>query len=201
MKASAASASLWLAKRGVVMVDGKQFVLPASVAGPTDATRLQRDAEDLDELLRQAAIRTGGAAVKLPKTTAMLDDMAEANRLNLLQAADRRQLLGFLESMRDKAPVVHISFATEPSAAFTAKIVTWLRENVHPLLLVQIGMQPSIAAGCTVRTTNKVFDFSLRQHLQRNRQLLVDALGKIDQPAPVPRPPAPAPAMPTGGQQ
>jgi F0F1-type ATP synthase delta subunit len=168
------------------------FVLPPSVAGPADVNRLQRDADELDEYLRQAAIRKSGEGMKLPNIPVMLDDISTANHLNLLHETDRQLLSGFLKNVQLKSPVVHVSFAAEPSTTFTAKIVQWMRQNIHPLLLVQVGLQPSIAAGCTVRTTNKVFDFSLRQHLTRNRQLLVDAIDKIGQGAaatPAPEPP------------
>ncbi|HEY1835602.1 MAG TPA: hypothetical protein VGG13_02150 [Candidatus Saccharimonadales bacterium] len=157
-----------------------QFVLPDSVVGPVDAGRLSREAEELDEYLRASAIRKTGAAMQLPKMTMLLDALAEANHLNLLQSPDRRRLVNFLHGLREKAPVLHVSFAADPSPAFMAKIVHWLRQNIHPFVLVQVGLQPSIAAGCTVRTTNEYFDFSLRQHLLQNRQMLIDALAKID---------------------
>lgn len=187
----------------------QQFVLPDSIVGPVDAGRLSREMEQLDDYLRQAAIRKTGAAMQLPKTTGLLDELAEANHLNLLQAADRRRLVNFLHGLSEKAPVLHVSFAADPSPAFTAKIVHWLRQNIHPFVLVQVGLQPSIAAGCTVRTTNKYFDFSLRQHLLQNRQMLINALAKLDaqpvaaaQPSEsettagsaVPQPPATTPA-------
>jgi F0F1-type ATP synthase delta subunit len=164
------------------------LALPSTVTGLTDVTRLEHEAATLDEYLRQAALRKGGDANMLPKIPVMLDDVATLNHLNLLHEADRQKLAAFLKSLQTSAPTVHMSFASEPSAEFTAKIVTWLRQNIHPLLLVQFGLQPSIAAGCTLRTTNKVFDFSLRQHLVRNRQLLVDAIARLgEQPDPVPQ--------------
>ena len=178
----------------------QQFVLPDSVVGPVDAGRLDREAEELDEYLRSYAIRKTGVAMQLPKTTVSLDELAETNHLNLLQAADRRRLVFFLHGLSEKAPVLHLSFAADPSPAFTAKIVHWLRQNIHPFVLMQVGLQPSIAAGCTVRTTNKYFDFSLRQHLLQNRQMLINALAKLDaQPARVEPPTLPAsPGRSTG---
>lgn len=156
-----------------------QLSLPTTVTGLTDVTRLSHEASTLDEYMRQAALRKGGDATRLPKIPVMLDDVATLNHLNLMHEEDRQRLTAFLTVLQSSAPVIHLSFASEPSTDFTSKIVTWLRQNIHPLLLVQVGLQPSIAAGCTIRTTNKVFDFSLRQHFLENRQLLVDALTKI----------------------
>lgn len=157
----------------------QSFVLPVTVVGPADVRRLSRELEDVDEFLRQAAIRKGGTTATLPKTTRTLDSFADANALNFLQAIDRAKATAFLDDVMSDAPVIHISFAADPSAAFTAKIVTWLRQNIHERLLVQIGLQPTIAAGCIVRTESKVFDFSLRQYLVAKRDLLTQAIGTM----------------------
>jgi len=39
-----------------------------------------------------------------------------------------------------------------------------------------VGLQPTIAAGIVLRTPNHQFDFSLRQHLYKNRAKLREAL-------------------------
>jgi len=155
----------------------KKLELPLTVIGPADVGRLMLEMERLDEALRAAALRSGGE-VKMPKTSRPLDDVAEINKLDLLTKDDRQQLKEFLVSVRDHAPVIHISFASEPSAAFTLKIVEWMRSNIARYLLVQVGLQPSIAAGCVVRTTNKVFDMSLRRYLDSSSGLLLEALRK-----------------------
>lgn len=153
-----------------------KFALPPLITGPGDVGRTLLELEQLEDFLSAAALRKNGAATKLPKTSRTLERLAEINDANLLQAADRQRLQAFLTSLQQHAPVLHISFASEPSAAFTAKIVEWLRANISKYVLVQIGLQPSIAAGCIVRTTNKSFDFSLRKNLAKNRGLLLDAL-------------------------
>jgi len=58
-------------------------------------------------------------------------------------------------------------------------------------------LQPTIAAGCIVRTPNKVFDFSLRERFADAEGLLLQALDAANasfQPAGV----VPAPAQPDG---
>jgi hypothetical protein len=176
----------------------RDMMLPTSVVEPADVRRLSRELESVDEFLRQAEIRKGGTPTNMPRTTKTLDALAEANGLNLLVAIDRAKAAGFLDALVRDAPVVHVSFAAEPSAAFTAKILTWLRENIHPLLLVQIGLQPSIAAGCIVRTNSKVFDFSLRQYMLGHRDMLTKAINEMDskaQPAQATAAPKPVPAQ------
>lgn len=154
----------------------RTFVLPPLISGPGDVERTMLELEQLEEFLRAAALRKGGASTKLPKMSRTLERLAEINDANLLQVTDRQRLQAFLKSLQKHAPVLHISFASEPSAVFTAKIIEWLRANISKYVLVQVGLQPSIAAGCVVRTTNKSFDFSLRKHLLNNRGMLLDAI-------------------------
>ena len=155
--------------------------LPASVVSGVDISRLSRELEAFEEYMEQARVRQRtGKTLTPPRTSRLLDELARANQLNLLQDADRERLKLFLDSL-DGAPTIHISFSADPSAAFTEKIVLWLRTNIHPHVLVQVGLQPNIAAGCIVRTPNKVFDFSLRENFNQKRQLLVDAIGGKDE--------------------
>lgn len=155
----------------------KRLELPILVFGPIEVRRLQRELEALEEYLAQNRIREPGKQESLPKTSRLLDDLAGNNNLNLLLADHRERLSAFLGLVNQKAPVVHISLAADPSSAFMAKIVAWLRVNIHPQALLHLGLQPSIAAGCILRTNNKTFDFSLRNHFLQHRDLLLKAIG------------------------
>ncbi len=151
--------------------------LPVLVFGAVEVRRLGRELEELEAYLQQASIRQTAAKSSdlLPRVSRLLDALAAENNCSLLKQADRTILQQFLLSLAT-APAMHISFASDPSSAFMAKLVAWLRTNVHPLILVQIGLQPAIAAGCVLRTTNRIFDLSLRQHFSDQKQLLIETL-------------------------
>lgn len=155
----------------------KQLELPTLVFGPIEVRRLQRELDSLEEYIQQSEIRSKGRQAPLPKTSRLLDALAGNNNLNLLTAESRSLLKQFLANVDSKAPIIHISFAADPSSAFTAKIVAWLRTNIHPYALLHLGLQPSIAAGCIVRTQNRAFDFSLRNRFHEQRALLLEAIG------------------------
>jgi len=155
----------------------KDLKLPVLVVSPVDVGRLLREIETLNDTLLQLRVRQGGKTVAMPKTSLLMDQMIELNGLNLLQVTDRQRLQRFLSLVKQKAPLLHISFAADPSVAFTQKLMTWLRREIHPQLLLTIGLQPSIAAGCMIRTTNKYFDFTLRQKFASNRDLLMEKIG------------------------
>jgi hypothetical protein len=163
-------------------------MLPVLIFGIVEVRRLKREIEALDEYMRQTGLREPGKQPALPRVSRLLDALAADNSRSLLQETARKELYDFLSSVETDAPSVHISFASDPSSAFTAKVVTWLRTNIHPAVLVQTGLQPTMAAGCVLRTPNHSFDFSLRSRFDKRRDLLLNALDAITAP------PAPAAA-------
>jgi F0F1-type ATP synthase delta subunit len=159
---------------------GQQPSLPALVASPADVGRLSHELELIAETLLQLGLRAGGTEVKMPKTSHLMDLTIQLNKLNLLVAADRAALQRYLKALQQKAPVLHISFSADPSPAFIEKLMVWLRREIHPQVLLTIGLQPTIGAGCIVRTTNKYFDFSLRQDFVKKRGLLLAGLAATE---------------------
>ncbi|MBC7581635.1 hypothetical protein H7097_02070 [Aeromicrobium sp.] len=157
------------------MSDAKMVGLPILVASPVDLGRMIREAEAIDSTLSQESLR-GADVTVVPKMSELLSQTVEMNKLNLIQSNDRKLLVQFLTSTRDKAPRLHMSFSADPSPQFSAKLTSWLRENIHPLVLITIGLQPNIGAGSVVRTTNKYFDFSLGKALTKNRTMLMTQL-------------------------
>lgn len=154
----------------------EQLQLPIGAVTRADIGRLMLEAESVDNFLTQAAVRESGTNMQLPKTSRLLDEIVAVNKLNLLQQADRQKLRDFLKFVRTKAPILHISFSSDPSPIFQQRLITWIRQQLHPYTLLQIGLHPSIGAGCVVRTTNKFFDFSLRQRFSDQRMLLISKL-------------------------
>jgi hypothetical protein len=163
------------------MVLEKSVVLPISVITMIDLARVGRELTDLDEFMTQSAIRKPGTPMQLPRLSKLLDDTANVNKLNLLEEKDRKALIKALSFVKLHAPRLHISFSAEPNAQFVTKVADYIRKNISPLALIQVGLQPTIAAGCILRTPNKQFDLSLRQHLRNNRQLLTEMIHKTQE--------------------
>ncbi len=161
----------------------RQLTLPVLIFGVAEVRRLEREIEALEDFMRQATIRQPGTQQSLPRLSRLCEALASENKLNLLVPADREIVRHFLKTVELEAPKIHISFAADPSSAFTSKIVTWLRSNIQPYTLLEVGLQPVIAAGCTVRTSNKIFDLSLRERFADSEKLLLEALSTSDTPA------------------
>lgn len=156
------------------------FKLPDCIVGTPDLTKSLRELEKVDDFLYQTNLRMPGRPVTLPKLSKSISELAEINKVSLLDEGERKKLLNFLEELSKKSPVIHISFASEPSANFSKKIILWARENIHQDVLVNFGLQPSVIVGCEVRTTNKVFDLSLRNKFQQMHEVLSKKLEEVD---------------------
>lgn len=156
--------------------EASKLQLSESVVSQVDIGRLRRELNSVDDFVVQSKVRKAGKQPALPRTTPILEEMAKHNKLNLLIEADRKKLDTVLKDLYSHAPVLHISFASDPSPVFLKKIITWLRSEIHPDILLQTGLQPSIAAGCIVRTPNKYLDLSLRKRFEQKRDLLRTSL-------------------------
>lgn len=156
--------------------------LPPSLIGLADIARLNRELNGLNDFFAGASHRPAGtASAQLPKISRLLDSLARENGVNLLDENARNSLRKRLDEVYEHAPSMHISFAVEPSPKSLEKILIWLRQNVHPQALLQVGLQPAIAAGCMLRTTNKVFDMSLRANLKKQSGYLTQLVrGAVD---------------------
>lgn len=155
--------------------------LPPTVVGPVDVIRLSRELASLSDFFVGAKAREAGTPVQMPQTSRSLEQLAKENNISLLDEKARDQLLGQLEEIGKNAPSFHISFAVEASPKTLERILLWLRQNVHPQLLLQVGLQPAIAAGCVLRTTNKIIDMSLRSKLSGETENLSKLIsGAVD---------------------
>lgn len=163
--------------------------LPERLVTSVEFARVYRELKVLDDWLHQANLRSGGQQVKAPKTSTTLEELAAINGVSLLDEKQRESMVQVLAVFMDTAPRIKMSFAVEPSAAFLKRMISWLRANISPVILLEVGLQPTLAAGCTVRTDNKVFDMSLRHRFTENRTLLVQSIAQVEakaKPAPSP---------------
>lgn len=151
----------------------RKLSLPSGLNSKSDLSRLILEMESIEKFLRDGAIRQTGSAMQLPKTSKLFDTLVNDTKLNLLVEEDRKYLTQTLNWLRNNAPIIHISFSSDPSPVFISKLTDWLRKNIAPYVFIQVGLHPNIGAGCVVRTTNKYFDFTLRKRFESQRELLM----------------------------
>ncbi len=144
---------------------GAAISLPSSAVGRADISRMLREIEKIDYNLETESIRNPEKAAKLKVVPSMSRVLAETVTLNKVTVTDlhsRKQLIEGLHEIKEKSPILHITFAEEPDPSLVTTTVEWARKHLYKNALVSVGLQPNILGGCIVRTPSHVYDFSLR---------------------------------------
>ena len=159
-------------------VEHENFILPPTIVSKVDVSRLVHEVEQVDSILSDAALRTGthGSAHIKPTLSDQLNEFLKYNELTIGTSRERTSLIKELRLLKDKAPVVHMTFATTADRESLEYLVGWLRASIHKQSIVTVGVQPSLIGGVYVRTPNHVHDFSLRNKLKGQHELLLKEL-------------------------
>ena len=153
-----------------------ELKLPNIIVSNFDVARILRELAALDDFFTAAAARPAGTPITPPKISRSLSQVANDNRYNLLDEAQRKKLEAQLTELKQQAPLIHISFAVDPPARALEGILVWLRTNINPHTLLQVGLQPNLAAGCVLRTPNHWIDMSLRSRLLQQEDYLIQLI-------------------------
>jgi hypothetical protein len=155
------------------------LVLPPSITGLVEVSRLLREIEAVDYDFESQSIRNPSKTAVVPAISRRLSELCEVNSMTVEDADARKSLISRLRIAKDKAPVLHIAFATEPEPAILTQLVAWTRQKLHPAALITVGVQPGLVGGCVVRTPDHIYDFSFRNHLRAAQPVLRERLGAL----------------------
>ena len=161
------------------MPEDAPIVLPPFITGRTEVSRLLAEIESVDYDFEAQTIRNPGAVIEVPPISRRLSQLCEANATTVEDAKSRKQLLKHLRTVKEKAPVLHVTFASEPEPLIMAQYVAWVRQNLHALALITVGIQPGLVGGCVVRTPDHIYDFSFRNQLRNAQPMLREKLGAL----------------------
>lgn len=76
-----------------------------------------------------------------------------------------RALVDWLNGYLTASRVLGITLAAPASHKLKEELVSWLRENVAKDILVEFSVNPDIAGGMVLRSTNRIYDMSFRSLL------------------------------------
>lgn len=161
-------------------VDVSQIKLPDSVVSALDMAILVKDVEAASLELTESEIRRTSSKTKASERISLSESAREflrANNLSTESSADLGRAVTILRNVKAKQPVVHMTFAVLADRESLELILKWVRDEINPLAVLDVRLQPSLVSGVYIRTTNKVFDHSLRYLLQKNRDMLVKHIG------------------------
>lgn len=155
-----------------------EFVVPPSVATKAELSRLVHEAEWIDGELTTKSVRSKVGVRKASQIVLsdQLTDLLDQNKLNILSMAsrERTELLKQLRLLKEKVPVIHMTFASVADSDSLNELISWMRESIHAQVVISVGLQPALVAGVYLRTSNHVHDFSLRSQLKSSHDILVE---------------------------
>lgn len=188
--------------------DEQALRLPTALVSSTDVSRVIRELEAVDNEFEQQRVHAPGTALVVPSLSQSLASLARDNNVDLADDTARLALRKWMVTIKNSAPVLHVTFASDAEPEIVAQIVGWIREKLHPLALVTTGVQPNLVGGCVVRTPDHIYDFSLRERFHSHRSSFVEALSAAlaktpyipEKPAAEPVTAAPAESEATRGE-
>lgn len=160
-----------------------KLVLPPALVTRADLSRLARDIETIDNELEAQKARnhaTGKSGYTMPVLSRALNDFADLNKLDLSDDQTRMLVKDQVKMLKEKAPVLHMTFAVEADPESLQKLVAYVRQEIHPLALISVGLQPNLVGGVYLRTPNHVHDFSVRNRLASTRGLIMQDLERAN---------------------
>lgn len=154
------------------------FTIPPSVVSRIDLSRLVSEVERVDGELTAEAVRAGEKTVTSSGVgvSSALTDFLSQNNLSLNDSTARSSLIKQLRLLKNKAPVIHMTFASTADQESLQELVAWVRSEVHQQAVISVGLQPDLVAGVYVRTPNHVHDLTLKAKLEGQRELLLKEL-------------------------
>lgn len=157
------------------------LILPASVATKRDVANVLRELEHIDAVLTESEARQKVAAQTTadPLFSDQLIEFLHVNNVSLSGSPARQQLLQQVRHFKDTMPLIHLTFATEADSESLQQLVTWMRASLHPQTVLTVGLQPDLIGGVHIRTTNHMYDCSVRARLGDARHLITEELEAI----------------------
>ncbi len=161
--------------------DYTEFALPANIVSKGDISRMVREFEALDNALTAQTVRkkAGGESEAAPAQSPQLSGFLDANPVDLENTASRSAYIKQLRLLKDHVRIMNMTFAVVADPESLQQLSAWIRQSVHPQTVIEAHLQPALVAGVYLRTTNHVFDMSVRNALKSKRSDLEKELGAL----------------------
>lgn len=84
-----------------------------------------------------------------------------------------------LETIRDKAPVVHIMLTALPNLTLKRQLIEWFRKEVNPYTLVTFSVRADMGGGMILQAGSHIYDLSFRQQILSHKQRIAEILHNV----------------------
>ena len=155
-----------------------EFIIPSNVVTRLDVSRLVSEMERVDNDMTAAAVHAelNAQDIQRPAMSQQLQAFLEQNQMIIDDGRARTEIIKQLHALKEKVPVIHMTFAVAADGESLQTLTQWVRDQVHRQAVIDVGLQPALVGGVYVRTPNHVHDWSLRAKLHGGHDLLVKEL-------------------------
>jgi F0F1-type ATP synthase delta subunit len=102
------------------------------------------------------------------------------NKVDVVEDQARMIFKEQLRKLKDKVPIIHLTFSTTADPASLEYLIGWIRKELHPQSVLSVGLQPALIGGVYIRTPNHVHDYSMRALFKGKTSVLVNDLARLD---------------------
>lgn len=88
-------------------------------------------------------------------------------------------LIKELETLRTKAPIVHLTLPALPGRTLKRQLTVWFRAEINPVTLLTFTMRSDIGGGIIVQAGSRLYDFSFRQVLLDNKARIGEIFASV----------------------
>ena len=161
-----------------------ELKLPNTIGGKRDLILATRQVEQIlnDRLQDEVREKFGAQKVGTKAGQQMLNELLEVNKLKD-DTNTLKKLVQQLEGIKQHAPQIRVSYSQEPDQDLYKKTVAWFRKEIHPGVLVQVGVQPTIGAGFVLQTPARRYDFSLKTKILSSTPKFLEIMKRTEQKA------------------
>ena len=158
------------------MEPNTSYKLSSAIYRKSQIGELLREINEVKLNFEQSLIRDSQVRFDDHLLSSELKSIFEKNNIKITNLAELKIVEANLSLTFKNLKSVHFSFSQPASNDFLMKLIRYLRKEINPLIVLSVGLDPSIGIGTRLRTTNKYFDLSLATRLQSKRASLLNRI-------------------------
>lgn len=157
--------------------------LPSSIASSQDLTALLIEVRGYSQWFAHESIKkridakySSEAPVMTSGAMELLREWKAHQQING-QSLD--VLINTLNDYTKTAPSITVTLAATPSSGLKTSLVTWLRGNIAPDIMVNFRFNATLLGGMVISYGSRVFDWSFKRQLLASRENFPEVLRRV----------------------
>lgn len=155
------------------MTAGTPVHLPLDLYSPEQLSAVIIELRSHIAAVRDATIRARATHEPDPSpihTSALLMGVLRTAAVASTDQPALEKLLKQLETIRDRAPAIHLTLAALPNRDLKRKLTEWFRTQIHPYAFLTFATRADIGGGVIIQAGSRIYNYSFREQILSHRQ-------------------------------